>query len=313
MNRKQDRKWTACQRAEPDGSHQDTYNLTKVGGEQELDGFADIIINPPALLHSGDNGGKIIICQHHIGHVFRHVRACDAHADSNIGCFNRRGIVHAVARHCCDHAAFFPCADDAHLMLRLHTGINGILIHLALKRLVIHLAELCAGDGPAGILNDAELLCNCHGRIAVVARNHNRPDTRLATFRHGSLHLRPNRIDHAGQADKNKLLLQLLRLKGIRQAAIGTVGRCQHAQGFIRHRFILLQDFFALLLRQRDCLAAFPYLCAAAEHHIGSALGILNILPLLRLMDSGHHLPHGVKRRFSHARKSFFQFLFVER
>ena len=312
MDGQEDCKGPARQRAEPDGCHQDAEDLAEVGGEQELNRLADIVVNPPAFLHCGNNGGKIVVRKHHISHIFRHIRTGNAHPDSDIRRFNRGRIVDAVARHRGDHAALFPCAHDAHLMLRLHACINGIAVHLAFKGLIVHLAELCAGDCLAGVFDDSKLFGNCHGGIEMVTRNHNRANSRLAALRHSRLHLRPDGIDHTGQSDEYKLLLQRLRFRGIRKAVIRTEGSGQHTQRFVRHRLILPQNFLAFFLRQRDFFAALPDLCAAAEHHIGRALGILDNFPLSHLMERGHHLPHGIERCLSHAWGGLFQFVFIQ-
>ena len=40
-----------------------------------------------ALLHGADNGGKVIVHQHHIRCLFRNISACDPHGDTDICLF----------------------------------------------------------------------------------------------------------------------------------------------------------------------------------------------------------------------------------
>ena len=51
------------------------------------------------LLHAGDDGGKVVIQQDHIGGLLRHVGASDAHGDADVRLLQRRGVVHPIPRH----------------------------------------------------------------------------------------------------------------------------------------------------------------------------------------------------------------------
>ena len=77
MNRIQQRK--AHERGAEYAQH-----LAHVGGQQELDDLSDIVVYAPSLAHGHDNCGEIVVRQHHLRHVFRHVRFRDAHADANL-------------------------------------------------------------------------------------------------------------------------------------------------------------------------------------------------------------------------------------
>ena len=59
----------------------------QIRGQQKLDGFADIIVYPPPFPDSRHDGGKIVVCENHIGNIFRYIRTCDTHTDTDIGIF----------------------------------------------------------------------------------------------------------------------------------------------------------------------------------------------------------------------------------
>merc|ERR1711962_796620 len=48
------------------GSQEDGHNLTDVGGDQVSNKLLHVIVDSSAFLHSGDNGGEVIVSQHHL-------------------------------------------------------------------------------------------------------------------------------------------------------------------------------------------------------------------------------------------------------
>ena len=64
---------------------EDADDLAHVRAEQELDGLADVVVNAAAFLDRADDRGEVVVREHHVGHVFRHVRTGDAHADADVG------------------------------------------------------------------------------------------------------------------------------------------------------------------------------------------------------------------------------------
>ena len=83
-----------------------------------------------------DDCGKIIVRQHHVRHVFRHVRSRDAHADADIGRFNGGRVVHAVARHRGNGSASLPRLDDTRFVLRLNAGVHAVFRDLPAELLI---------------------------------------------------------------------------------------------------------------------------------------------------------------------------------
>ena len=100
-------------------------HLAHVGGEQELDGLADVVVDAAALLHRAHDGGEVVVRQHHIRHVLGNVGAGDAHTHADISGLDGRRVVDAVTGHGGDIAGIAPRVDDAGLMLWLYAGIHG--------------------------------------------------------------------------------------------------------------------------------------------------------------------------------------------
>ena len=212
--------------------------LAHIGAKQELDRLADIVVDPSSLAYRADNCCKIIVCKHHIGNVFRNVRARNSHADSDIRIFDAWRVVDAVPRHGGDTTVFPPCVNDTDFMFRLNPCIHTELCNPAVQFFVAHFIQLRTCDGLRLILDNSELFCNRNRRIAVVARNHNGADSGALTFLDRSLYLRTDRIDHSGQTDENQIVFRGLGGRLFRQCIILTHRGAQDAEGFVRHFFV---------------------------------------------------------------------------
>ena len=279
----------AQQRGEEHAQH-----LAHVAGQQELDGLADVVIDPAALLHGGDDGGEVVVAEHHVRHVFRYVRAGDAHAHADIRGLDGGRVVDAVAGHGGDGALAPPGVDNADLMLRLYPGIDAVLLHRLVQFLIGEAVQRAAGNGLAGVGDDAQLLADGHGGILVVAGDHHRADARGAALGHGGLDLRADGVDHARQTDEAEVLLQVLRLLPVGQCVVQALRRRKDPQGLVGHGFVLRQNGGALFLSQGQDLPAFRIAGAPAQHLVRRALGVLD-KAVVCAVDGGHHLPAGVK------------------
>jgi hypothetical protein len=71
----------------------------------------------PAFLHRGDDGGEVVVQQHHVGGFLGNVGAGDAHGHADVGLLERRRVVDAVAGHGHDVAAVLQRLDDLELVL----------------------------------------------------------------------------------------------------------------------------------------------------------------------------------------------------
>ena len=293
-----------------DCCHENGQHFAEIGGEQELDGLPDVVINPAALVHGGDDGGEVVVGQNHIGHIFRHVSTGDSHADADIGGFDGGRVVDAVAGHGDDLPAGLPGCDDPHLVLRLYAGVDAVIADFLRQLFVGERIQLRSGNGLFGALQNAKLLGDGHGGVPVVAGDHHGPDTCTVTFGDGVLDLRADGVDHAHQAEEGQMLFQGFR-RAVRHPVMRAECRGQHPQRLAGHIFVGLQDRRTPLRRQGDGLAALQDGITALEHFVGRALGILKI-PAVRPMDGGHHFAAGVKGRFPCPRRLRFQKTFIQ-
>ena len=130
-----------------------------------------------AFLHRRDDRGEVVVGQHHVGRLLRHVGAGDAHRHADVGGLQRGRIVHAVAGHGDDRAARLQRLDDAQLVLGIDARVDRHLAHRAPERVVGHLLELRAGDRTP-LASDAELRGDDRGGGRMVAGDHDRADAR---------------------------------------------------------------------------------------------------------------------------------------
>ena len=79
--------------------HKDADDLRHVRAQQELDGLADVVIDPAAFLHRAHDCGEVVVRQHHVCDVLRNVRTGDAHAHADVRALYARRVVDAVAGH----------------------------------------------------------------------------------------------------------------------------------------------------------------------------------------------------------------------
>ena len=299
MHRLEDGK--AEQRRNKDGQY-----LAHVGAEQELDRLADVVVDAAAFLNRANDGGKVVVGKHHVRHVLGDVGARDAHADADVGGFDRGRVVHAVAGHRGDIACAAPCVDNAGLVFGLYARVNRDAAEHLFKLRVAHRGQLRAGDCALAAFENAQLLGDRRCRVDVVAGDHDRADARTVTFFDRCLDFRAHGVDHADQPDKAELVFQRRRFGRGGRAVVGAQGSCQHAQRAVCHCLVRRENLRAHILGHRHLVPVLDVARAAAQNLVRRALGVLHHAAA-GIMQRGHHLAPAVKRRFAHAREFAFQ------
>ena len=51
------------------------------------------------FFHSGNNGGKVVVQQDHVGGLLGDVRSSDPHGNADVCFLQSRRVVHAITRH----------------------------------------------------------------------------------------------------------------------------------------------------------------------------------------------------------------------
>ncbi|OPZ95358.1 MAG: hypothetical protein BWY71_02264 [Planctomycetes bacterium ADurb.Bin412] len=62
-------------------------------------GFFDVVKDPASQPHGLHDGGEIIIQQNQAGRLAGHIRAAAAHGNTDVGGFQGRGVIDAIAGH----------------------------------------------------------------------------------------------------------------------------------------------------------------------------------------------------------------------
>ena len=116
--------------------HKDRNHFGQVRRQEELNAFADIVVDSATLAAGIDNRRKIVVCKHHIGHILGDVGTSDTHTNTDICAFDGRSIIYSVSGHRDDLAFCFPGTHNAHLVLGLHTGKNTHMFNARLKFII---------------------------------------------------------------------------------------------------------------------------------------------------------------------------------
>ena len=136
----------------------------------------------------------------------------------------------------------------------------------------------------------------------MVARDHDGADTGVVRFADGVGDLGADRVNHAGQAAEDQVVLERSGTAVARDLGVSAACQRQHAQGLVGHGLVGGHELSATLLGQGDDLIALVDVGAQADHHVGRALGVLLVLAVQGLDDHGHHLAARVERGLAHAR-----------
>ena len=108
-----ERQWNIGQYEEQEWS-----DLGYVGGERVGDGLLQVVEDEATLLHAGHDRGEVVVEQDHVGRLFAHVAAGDAHGDADVGLLERRRVVDAVAGDGHDGALALTALHNDQLLLR---------------------------------------------------------------------------------------------------------------------------------------------------------------------------------------------------
>ena len=290
------------------GCKEDGQHLGEVGGQEELDRLADVVVDAASLANGGDDGGKVVVGQDHVGNVLGNVGAGDAHAHADVGVLDGGSVVYAVTRHCGDLALLAPSVDDSGLVLGLNAGVNAVLLNGGLKLLVRDLVKLSTRDGLGRVGDDAELHCDSNGGVLVVTRDHDGTDACAAALVDGGLDLGTDGVDHAGQTQENQILFQ--ELGGVVGRLFGpvTLGDRQNTQGLVGHGLVFQHDGMLLFIGHGLNPAVFIIMGAAGQDHVGAALGVLDKGAVYGV-NGGHHLAARIKGGLVHTGGGLLQIL----
>ena len=256
-------------------------NTRHVTGQQETNGFFDVGVNIPPVLHRPDDGGEIVVRQYHACGVLGHLSAGNAHGHADIRLLQGRRVVDPVAGHGHQFAPRLPGPYDTDLVLRGHPGVDRDLGGKLPQLTVTHSVD----DAPlyrlGAVCQDTDLSGDGGSGGPVVSGDHNRPDPGGDARGDRRFGLFPGRVHHGDQSQEIHAAL-ILRADCLPLDA--AAGKGQHPQSFIRKALVGL-------LHRRSLR---PGDDAPVQQHIHRALGD-HQPPAGHLVHRAHQFAVGVK------------------
>ena len=146
-----------------EGGQEHDPDLAGVGGHGIADKLADIVIDAAPFFHRGDDGGIVIVQEHHVRGLFGNIGASNAHGNADIGALESRSVIDAVAGHGDDVALLLQSLDDLELMLRRDACIDRQVFDDCLQLSDGHFCQFNAGEHLV-VYRQCPILWRCAGR-----------------------------------------------------------------------------------------------------------------------------------------------------
>ena len=177
-------------------------DLRDVGGQDVGQELADVLEHRAPLLDRRDDGGEVVVEQHHVGGAARNVGAHHPHRDADVRALQRRCVVDAIAGDGDDVPLALQRLDDAHLLVGGHAGEQDLL--RVERELELRVRE--AGQRVARDLHrrggEPDVARYRARGVRVVAGHHDHANAGQVAGRHRLRHFRARRVvqpDDAGE------------------------------------------------------------------------------------------------------------------
>jgi hypothetical protein len=144
----------------------------------------------------------VVVEQDDVGRLAGHVGAGHAHGDADVGGFQGRRIVHAIAGHRHDFVLVLHGFDNAHLLVGGNAGEQDFRrVQRQLQARRTHLPHrLAQYDDRRGIAHQADFTREGQGRVRMVAGDHDDAYPGLSAARHCLAHVGARRVFEADEA-----------------------------------------------------------------------------------------------------------------
>ena len=150
----------------------------EVDGELEGDEPLEVFVDVAAPFDGAGDGGKRVVQKDDVAGFLGDFGAGDAHGDADVGVFQGRGVVDAVAR-------FFQQFDDAHFDDRGASRDDGDRRQFRQKLFVAHIGDVFRFDGNAAVVQQVQFAGDGRGGDDVVSREDFQGDAGRTGRRHG--------------------------------------------------------------------------------------------------------------------------------
>ncbi len=179
------------------GWRRGSWRWRRCSSKLEADELDDVGVDGAALLDRADDGGEVVVGQHHVGGFLGDLGAGDAHGHADVGGAQRGGVVDAVAGHGHDVAVGLaaprrraPCARATPGRTRRSPSIGAASSSSVMR------VEVGAGDDSPSMPSSRG---DGAGGGGVVAGDHLHLDAGLAAEGDGVAGLGAGRVDDADQ------------------------------------------------------------------------------------------------------------------
>ena len=250
--------------------------------------FFDVVKHHASFAHGARDGGKVVVGQHQIGRLARRVGAVPAHGHANVGGFECRGVVDAVARHGHQMALALQCRNQAQFVFGRGAGKHVGGLHVVFECGIAEFGYVVASQGLVG--RQTQLPPNGGGGDGVVASDHFDADARPLAFGHSGNGLVARRVDDAHQSQQFKAGGDVVEVDV--GAAGGPRAACQRqhalaAAGGAGHRRCPVR------LLQRLCVGLVG---TQRQHTFGCAFDEYKVLPRVVVVQCDHELTLRLER-----------------
>ncbi len=266
-------------------SQEDDHHLGDVGGEQEEHELTDVGVDDAALLDRSHDTDVVVVGEHHIGRAFGHVGAGDAHRDADIGPLDGRRVIDAIASHGDHLVVAAQGVNDAHLVLRRHTGKDGGMFYFLRQGAIVHAIQIGAGVHLVAFAQQPDALGYRPAGVGIVAGDHDRAQPSRARLEQRRFDFGARRVNHAHQPSEDQPLLGIFAGQFIRYVLVDAVGKAHHPQRIIGHAVIGRADAPTRLIVQRAHLVIQRLVVGAQfQHQVGRALDGDGVVPQFGLI-----------------------------
>uniref|UniRef100_A0AAG5DA10 Uncharacterized protein n=1 Tax=Anopheles atroparvus TaxID=41427 RepID=A0AAG5DA10_ANOAO len=189
---------------------EDGHDLTNVGRDQVADELLHVVVNGTTFLNSGNNGGEVIISQHHLGGGLGD-GGTGTHGNTDFGLLQGRGVVDTITRHCGDFVHALQVLNDLGLVGRLDTreqAGTGASITLGLDGQIVELATGVRLAGGVLFLGEhTDTAADGFGGGLVVTSDDDDADTGGAALHDRVQDFLTRRVQHTDDTDEGQVNL----------------------------------------------------------------------------------------------------------
>uniref|UniRef100_A0A2M3YY06 Uncharacterized protein n=1 Tax=Anopheles braziliensis TaxID=58242 RepID=A0A2M3YY06_9DIPT len=210
--------WDQSFRQTQSGSQEDGHDLTNVGRDQVTDELLHVVVDSTTFLNSGNNGGEVVISQHHLGSRLGH-SGTRTHGNTDFGLLQGRRVVDTITRHGGDFIHALQILNDLGLVGRLDTreqaGTGASITLIRHGQIVELTARVRLASGILILTEHTNTAADSLSGGLVVTSDDNDTDTSGTAAHDRVLDFLTRRIQHTDNTDEGQVNLIGVELGGI--------------------------------------------------------------------------------------------------